>query len=81
MLILDDNIYTFSLNSDDLKNRLLNYYTKDCMHNFILIMLTENLIAVRFIDPITLVLHQPYDMTYTGELLVPPSIFYIADGS
>ena len=38
--------------------------------------------AVRFIDPITLVLHQPYDMTYMGEMIVSnPSFFYIANGS
>ncbi len=45
------------------------------MHNCILMNLTENLEAVRFIDPITLVLHQPYDMTYIGEMVVaePPS--------
>ena len=42
------------------------------MHNFILINVDGELEAVRFIDPVTLVLHQPYDMTYMGEMLVPP---------
>ena len=38
-------------------------------------MKVEILLAVRFIDPETLVLHQPYEMTYMGELIVsnPPS--------
>jgi uncharacterized protein YkwD len=67
-VILDENIYTFTLNSQDLKDRILLKY--------------ENLFAqayvdaedgkikgVRFIDPKTLVIHQPYDMEFMGELV------------
>lgn len=67
---IDDNVYTFSLNGDDLKNRLLIIY-KDLYAQLYVDKLDGVLEGVRFIDPATLVLHQPYDMTFTGEMPVP----------
>ncbi|MHA6258591.1 CAP domain-containing protein [Sporosarcina sp. CAU 1771] len=66
---IDENLFTFTLNGEDVQNRLLitnhNLYTQLYIDK-----VTGELHAVRFIDPVTLVLHQPYDMTYTGEMLV-----------
>lgn len=68
--VVDENIYTFSLNSDDLQTRLLVIY-KGLFGQLYIDRENGQLQAVRFIEPSTLVLHQPYEMTYTGELLVP----------
>lgn len=67
---LNDNVYTFSLNGEDQKNRLLIIY-KDLYAQLYVDQVDGVLEGVRFIDPETLVLHQPYDMTFTGEMLVP----------
>ena len=73
-VMIDENLYTFSLNSEDLKTRLLIIY-KGLFVQLYLDNESGDLLAVRFIDPETLVLHQPYEMTYMGELIVsnPPS--------
>ena len=68
---IGENIYTFSLNGDDLQNRLLIIY-KELYAQLYIDHVDGELEAVRFIDPVTLVLHQPYDMTFMGEMLVPP---------
>lgn len=68
---IDENIFSFSLNSEDVQNRLLIIYNNLYAQLYI-DKETGELHAVRFIDPVTLVLHQPYDMTYMGEMLVPP---------
>jgi len=71
---IENNIYTFSLNSNDLKTRLLILY-KGLYAQLYVDESTSKLAGVRFIDPTTLVLHQPYEMTFMGKLLVadPPS--------
>jgi len=71
---IEENIYTFSLNSEDLQTRLLILY-EGLYAQLYIDSVNGELEAVRFIDPITLVLHQPYEMTYMGKLLVasPPS--------
>lgn len=61
------NIYTFSLNGDDLQSRLLILY-KGLYAQLYVDRVNGELEAIRFIDPATLVLHQPYEMTYMGEL-------------
>ncbi|MCZ2258900.1 CAP domain-containing protein [Sporosarcina sp. G11-34] len=70
-VVIDENVYTFSLNSDDLQNRLLIIY-KDLYTQLYIDGVEGKLVAVRFLDPETLVLHQPYGMTYMGDLLTPP---------
>lgn len=65
-----ENVYTFSLNSEDINSRPLVEY-----ENVYAQLYTDvddgKLEAIRFIDPITLVLHQPYDMSYMGEIVYP----------
>ena len=65
-----ENVYTFSLNSDDIKSRPLVEYG-----NVYAQLYTDvddgKLEAIRFIDPIMLVLHQPYDMSYMGDIVHP----------
>ncbi|WP_203246113.1 CAP domain-containing protein [Sporosarcina beigongshangi] len=67
---IDDNVYTFTLNGDDVKTRLLIEY-EGVYAQLYIDSVDETLEAVRFIDPITLVLHQPYDMSYMGEIVTP----------
>lgn len=71
---IDESVYTFSLNNEDLQTRPLIVF-KGLFVQLYIDQEDGELEAVRFIDPATLVLHQPYEMTYTGELLVskPPS--------
>lgn len=69
-VVIEDNIYTFSLNSEDLQTRPLVIY-KGLFAQLYIDQEDGELEAVRFIEPATLVLHQPYEMTYMGELLVP----------
>ncbi|KXH79874.1 CAP domain-containing protein [Sporosarcina sp. HYO08] len=65
---IDGSVYTFTLNSEDRKNRLLIAYENLYAHLYIDDEDGE-LEAIRFIDPVTLVIHQPYDMTYMGEII------------
>ncbi len=67
---IEENIYTFSLTSDDLQTRMLVTY-QDLYAQLYIDQEKGELAAVRFIQPSTLVLHQPYEMTYMGELLLP----------
>lgn len=71
---LGENVYTFSLNSEDTQTRPLIVY-QDLFAQLYIDEKEGKLEGVRFIDPETLVLHQPYEMTYMGELLLaqPPS--------
>ncbi len=67
---IDDSLYTFTLNGDDVKTRLLVEY-EGVYAQLYIDGIDEVLEAVRFIDPITLVLHQPYDMAYMGDIVTP----------
>ncbi|MCZ2257138.1 CAP domain-containing protein [Sporosarcina sp. G11-34] len=64
-----DSLYTFSLNNEDLQTRPLIVF-KGLFVQLYIDQIDGELEAVRFIDPATLVQHQPYEMTYTGDLLV-----------
>lgn len=67
---VDESVYTFTLNSEDVKSRLLIEY-QGVYAQLYIDEVDGALEAVRFIDPITLVLHQPYDMAYMGEIVNP----------
>nr|WP_255723334.1 CAP-associated domain-containing protein [Sporosarcina sp. ACRSL] len=67
-VILDKNIYTFTLNSQDLKDRILLKY-ENLFAQVYVDSVDEMIEGVRFIDPKTLVIHQPYDMEFMGELV------------
>ncbi|WP_432359543.1 CAP domain-containing protein [Sporosarcina sp. UB5] len=68
-VVLDENIYTFTLNSQDLKDRVLLKY-ENLYAQVYVDAEDEKIEAVRYIDPRTLVIHQPYDMEFAGELVV-----------
>ncbi|PIC71701.1 hypothetical protein CSV77_00380 [Sporosarcina sp. P16b] len=68
---INENIYTFSLNSEDIKNRLLIPYENLYVQLYI-DQVDGGIEGVRFINPTTLVKHQPYDMTYLGEMMEAP---------
>ncbi|HSJ37211.1 MAG TPA: CAP-associated domain-containing protein [Planococcus sp. (in: firmicutes)] len=64
------NIYTFSLSGEDRETRLLVSF--DGIFAQLYIDKEDGMLeAVRFMDAETLILHQPYDMMYVGDLLVP----------
>lgn len=68
---INSNIYTFSLNSEDIQNRILIPY-QDVFAQLYVDAVDGQLEGVRFISPSTLVKHQPYDMTYLGEIIESP---------
>ncbi|WP_153731914.1 CAP domain-containing protein [Sporosarcina obsidiansis] len=68
---IKDNVYTFSLTSEDIKNRILIPY-KNLYVQLYIDQVDDQLEGVRFISPSTLVKHQPYDMTYLGEMMEAP---------
>lgn len=64
---LDDNIYMFAMNEQDLHNRILVKY-EDLYAQLYIDQETNQLYSVRFLDGETLVLHKPYEMQFIGEL-------------
>jgi len=67
---IESNVYTFTINDVDMKNRLLVEFNG----LFAQIYVDEEdreIEAIRFTSPRTLVLHQPYEMIYKGEYLSP----------
>ncbi len=67
-VILDENIYTFTLNSQDLKDRILLKYEN--LYAQVYVDAEDGKIeGVRYINPKTLVIHQPYDMEFSGDLV------------
>lgn len=67
---LGNNIYTFNLSGEDRETRLLVRF-EDIYAQLYMDSKDGILEAVRFMDAETLVRHQPYDMMYAGDLLVP----------
>jgi uncharacterized protein YkwD len=68
---LDENIYTFTLNSQDLKDRILLKYEN--LYAQIYVDADNGIVkGVRYISPKTLVIHQPYDMEFIGDLVTVP---------
>lgn len=62
--------YTFTISDEDVMNRILVEF--DGLYAQIYIDREDKEIeAIRFTDPKTLVLHQPYEMVYEGDYLAP----------
>ncbi len=67
---LDSSVYTFTINDVDMKNRLLVKFNG--LYAQIYVDEEDGEVeAIRFTDPRTTVLHQPYEMTYKGDYLAP----------
>ena len=65
---LESNVYTFTINDVDTKNRLLVEFNG--LYAQIYVDEVDGVVeAIRFTDPRTTVLHQPYEMTYKGDYL------------
>ncbi|MEK5079520.1 CAP-associated domain-containing protein [Solibacillus sp. FSL W7-1436] len=64
---LEDNIYIFAMNEQDLHNRILVKY-ENLYAQLYIDDETNQLYSVRFLDGETLVLHKPYEMQFIGEL-------------
>ncbi|MFJ7730573.1 CAP domain-containing protein [Lysinibacillus sp. NPDC097231] len=73
---VDENIFVFSMSEEDMQTRLLVKFD-GLFAQLYIDRETSELQGIRFTDSETLVLHQPYDMTYQGELVIqtPPSSF------
>lgn len=65
---IDDNIYMFAMNEQDMKNRILVKY-EDVFAQVYIDGQTQLVDGVRFLDGKTLVLHKPYELQFVGELL------------
>lgn len=73
---IGENIYMFTMSEEDTKNRLLVKF--DTLYAQLYIDQEEGKLAgVRYMDGKTLVLHQPYEMQFIGEMIVKetPSSF------
>ncbi|GEM_PF-236911 len=71
-----ENIFIFSMSEEDMQTRLLVKF--DGLYAQLYIdRETSELQGIRYTDSETLVLHQPYEMSYQGELVrrTPPSSF------
>ena len=67
---IESSVYTFTINDVDMKNRLLVKF--DGLFAQIYVdEVDQEVEAIRFTNPRTLVLHQPYEMTYKGDYLAP----------
>lgn len=77
---VDDNIFIFSMSEEDMQTRLLVKFDGVFAQLYI-DRETGELQGVRFTDSETLVIHQPYEMIYQGELVMPtpPSSFLQQD--
>ena len=69
---IGDNIYTFTLSEDDMNTRILTKFDNIFAQLYI-DSETGTLSGIRFMDTNTLVIHRPYEMSFVGELLSPPS--------
>ena len=65
---IDETIYLFLMNEEDLNTRLLVAF-EDVFAQLYLDYETNKLIGIRFIDGPTLVRHRPYEFQYIGELI------------
>lgn len=64
------NMYTFTIGPNDAMNRILVEFN-DLYAQVYIDSVDNEVEAIRFTDPTTLVLHQPYEMVYKGEYLAP----------
>lgn len=67
-VVVGENQYTFVLNGDDVKNKML-IQSEGLFTQLYIDEKGQELEGVRFIDPMTLVMQQPYDLFYKGELV------------
>ncbi|WOV85173.1 CAP domain-containing protein [Sporosarcina jeotgali] len=67
-VVVGENQYTFVLNGADIKNKML-IQSEGLFTQLYIDEKGEELEGVRFIDPVTLVMQQPYDLFYKGELV------------
>ena len=77
---VEENIFVFSMNEEDMQTRLLIKFDGIFAQLYI-DGETGELLGVRFTDSKTLVIHQPYEMIYQGELVTkaPPSSYLQQD--
>ncbi|WP_391120742.1 CAP domain-containing protein [Psychrobacillus sp. L3] len=79
-IAIGTNTYTFSLNEDDINDRILVQFD-NLLAILYIDVVDKKLEAVRFSDLETLLLQKPYDILYNGsmiETLTPSSSFQIA---
>lgn len=79
-MTIDENTYIFSLNEEDINTRLLVQF--DDLYAILYIdQLDQQLEAVRFSDSKTLLMHKPYDILYSGDVIeakTPSSVLQAA---
>lgn len=68
-----DNLYTFALNEEDMRTRILTKF-EGIFAQLYIDGTTEKLTGIRFVNSKTLVKHRPYEMTFVGELISAPSL-------
>ncbi|MCM3386638.1 CAP-associated domain-containing protein [Ureibacillus chungkukjangi] len=69
---IENNIYSFTMSEDDMNTRILTKFG-DIFAQLYIDSETGMLSGIRFMDSRTLVIHRPYEMSFVGKLLSPPS--------
>ncbi|NLY80207.1 MAG: CAP domain-containing protein [Lysinibacillus sp.] len=70
---IGENIYTFSMTERDMRTRILTIF-EGVFAQLYMDSFNDRLIGIRFMDSKTLVKHRPYEMTFVGDLIRPPSL-------
>lgn len=69
---IEDNVYTFSMNEEDMRARILTKFD-DIFAQLYMDSEKGTLSGIRFMNSKTLVYHRPYEMSFVGELISPPN--------
>ncbi|QCR31685.1 CAP domain-containing protein [Lysinibacillus sp. SGAir0095] len=69
---IENDIYTFTMSEDDMNTRILTKFDNIFAQLYI-DSETGMLSGIRFTDSKSLVIHRPYEMSFVGKLLSPPS--------
>lgn len=64
---LEENLYMFAMNEEDMRNRILVKY-EDIFAQLYIDEEKQQLDGIRFLDGKTLVKHKPYELQFSGEL-------------
>lgn len=70
---VDENIYIFMMNETDMKTRLIVPY-EGVFAQLYIDQSNETLSGIRFLDKDILLLHQPYEYQYVGEMLAKNTV-------
>ncbi|MEK4228618.1 CAP domain-containing protein [Solibacillus sp. FSL H8-0538] len=69
---VDDNVYMFSMNEEDMQSRILVEY-EGVYAQLYIDYESQKLSGIRFMNGQTLAMHQPYELQFVGDLIESPT--------